>query len=342
MPLAMDNNTKAPVIQVKSSITIELIAAIQYLADRSHHKFPEKLGKTLLNNLSSDSQRMLKLLSGMRLQGLELFEFVIKERAFDDVVLLVQRIKKYDDISFIYTLLGEVLDHNQVREIMSDREKLLQLAEEKPVLFNDNTKGFEQLFYNTRQFKNGIVNLVKEMNNSTLRNKIDSLREDYSKQEEKVKAKLAEKAPMEVTHEIAQRKFKRVLDFKEFFFIPSYFISPHKIRVYCNEAQMIVFELEQRESTSDQIGDGVSQVFKIISDRTRLEILRSIIKEPTYGKLLAERMNLTTATISHHIDVLKSINLVSEKRIKNIKYFEANDEEIRKLFETGIEYLFGK
>jgi DNA-binding transcriptional ArsR family regulator len=71
-----------------------------------------------------------------------------------------------------------------------------------------------------------------------------------------------------------------------------------------------------------------------------LEILRAITSEPTYGKLLAEKLNLTTATISHHIEVLKSVQLIKEKRIKNIKYFEANSEEIKKIFDEGLEYLF--
>lgn len=342
MPLDLDNSTKAPVIQVKSSVAIELAAAIQFLADRNHHKFPEKLANALMGNLSTDSQKMLKVLAGLRLQGLELFEFIIKERAFDDVGLLIQRMKKYDEVNFIYTLLGEVLDHNQVQEVMSSKQNLKKLEEEKPNLVNGNIKSFELLFYNTHKFKADVINLIKEMNNSTLLNKLDSLKADYDKLSEKVSSKLKDKAPMDVTHEIMERQFKRILDFKEFYFIPCYFISPHKIRVYCNDAQMVVFALEQAEDSIEQVGDKVSQVFKIISDRTRLEILRAIAKEPTYGKLLAERLNLTTATISHHVEVLKSEDLITEKRIKNIKYFEANEQEIRRFFDEGIEYLFGK
>jgi DNA-binding transcriptional ArsR family regulator len=342
MPLDLENNSKAPVIQVKSSVAIELVAAIQYLADRSHHKFPEKLASALLSNLSPESQKLLKLLSGMRLQGLELFEFVIKERAFDDVGLLIQRMRKYDDVNFIYTLLGEVLDHLQVEEIMGNKQNLKKLVEEKPMLVNNNLKCFEMLFYNTHKFKADIINLIKEMNNSALLNKLDSLRDEYGKLIEMVNARLKDKAPMDVTHEIMERQFKRILDFQEFYFIPSYFMSPHKIRVYCTDAQMVVFALEQAEDSTEQIGDKISQVFKIISDRTRMEILRAIIKEPTYGKLLAEKLNLTTATISHHVEVLKSINLIAEKRIKNIKYFEANEDEIKRFFDEGIEYLFSK
>lgn len=341
MPLDMEHKN-SPVIQVKNSLAIEVAAAIHFLSDRSHHKFPEKLAGELLSSLSTNSLKLLKLLSGMRLQGQELFEFILKERAFDDVSLLTQKMSTYDDVEYIYTILGEVLDYNQIQEVICRGKSLKTLAEEKPRLVNDNLKCFELLFYNTSQFKADSINLIKEMNNSILKNKLDSLKEDYSKQYHKINARLKDKTPLDVSQEIMNRQFKRIFDFREYYFIPCYFISPHNLRVFCADAQMVVFAMEQSEDSASKIGDSVSQVFRIISDRTRLEILRAIIKEPTYGKLLAERLNLTTATISHHIEVLKSIDLIIEKRIKNIKYFEANEQEIKKYFNEGIEYLFGK
>ncbi len=341
MPLDMEHKN-SPIIQVKNSLTIELAAAIRYLSNKSDHKLSEKLSSALLSNLSTESLKMLKVLSGMRLQGMELFEFIIKERAFDDVSLLTKRMDTYDDVDFIYTILGEELDYNQIQEVICKKKSLKKLEEEKPSLVNDNIKGFELLFYSTHQFKADLIKLIEEMNNRVLKNKLNSIKEDYSKLNQKIYSKLRDKTPLDVSQEIMDRQFKRTFDFSEYYFIPSYFISPHKLRVYCSDAQMVVFAMEQSEDSVGKIGDNISQVFKIISDRTRLEILRAIIKEPTYGKLLAERLDLTTATISHHIEVLKSIDLITEKRIKNIKYFEANEQEIKKHFDEGMEYLFGK
>jgi DNA-binding transcriptional ArsR family regulator len=341
MALDIENKTGDFLIQVQSSVTIELIAAIHYLSDRSHHNFSDDLASSMLNNLSVESLKILRILSGMRLQGLELFEFVIKNRAFDDVKLLMQRISGYDDINFIYTLLGEVVDHGALQQVMADKKELNKLLQEKPNLIND-IKGLEYLFYDTKSFKADIVKLIKEMNNGALLNKMDSLREEYSKLIEKTKVRVKDKRPIDVSQEIMDRQFIRIFDFREFYFIPSYFISPHKIRVFCADAQMVVFAMEQKENAANEVGDRISLVFKIISDRTRLEILKAIIEESTYGKLLAERLNLTTATISHHVEVLKSVNLITEKRKKNIKYFEANEMEIKKLFNEGLEYLFKK
>lgn len=342
MPLYIENSINSPVIKVNSSLTIELAAAIHYLSDRGHHNFSDKLANSLLNKLSIDSLKMLKILSGMRLQGLELFEFIVKERAFDDVEFLIQKISSYDDTNFIYTLLGEVLDYSTIQQVMEDEKNLSKVLQDKPNLTNCNIKEFGLLFYNTKSFKEDIIKLISEMNNNILLNKLDSLNEDYSKHIEKTEMRVNGKNPMDVSQEIMERQFKRKFDFREYYFIPSFFIAPHKIRVFCLDAQMVVFALDQKESPINEVGDRISLMFKIISDRTRLEILRAIISEPTYGKLLAERLNLTTATISHHVEVLKSVQLIKEKRIKNIKYFEANSEEIKKVFDEGLEYLFEK
>jgi DNA-binding transcriptional ArsR family regulator len=342
MPLNLDRESQEYSLEVKSSVTIELVAAIHYLSDRSHHSFSEKLANSMQGRLTPNSVKMLKILSCMRLQGLELFEFIVKERAFDDVEYLRNRISKHEDVDFIYNLLGEVLSHDTIRLAMRNRQELHKLLSEKPELMKDNIKGFEYLFFNTKSFRADIVNLLKEMNNSLLHNKLDSLKEDYSRVIKKTEEIIGDRNPIDVAQEIMDRQFKRFFDFKYYYFIPSYFISPHKLRVFCEESQMVVFALGQENTAANEMGDKAAALYKVMSDRTRMEILKAIIAGPTYGKQMAENLNLTTATISHHVEVLKSINFIAEKRKKNIKYFEANEEVIIRVFEEGLDYLFSK
>lgn len=54
----------------------------------------------------------------------------------------------------------------------------------------------------------------------------------------------------------------------------------------------------------------VIALFKCLSDRSRLQILKSLIQEPMYVELLAERLNLTPPTISFHLKKLESVGLV--------------------------------
>jgi DNA-binding transcriptional ArsR family regulator len=51
-------------------------------------------------------------------------------------------------------------------------------------------------------------------------------------------------------------------------------------------------------------------LFKCLSDRSRLQILKSLVQEPMYVELLAERLNLTPPTISFHLKKLESVGIV--------------------------------
>lgn len=52
------------------------------------------------------------------------------------------------------------------------------------------------------------------------------------------------------------------------------------------------------------------QLFKCLADKSRLQILKSLMKEDMYVELLAERLNLTSATISFHLRKLEAAKAV--------------------------------
>src|SRR5690606_24452519 len=90
---------------------------------------------------------------------------------------------------------------------------------------------------------------------------------------------------------------------------------------------------ELKEKYGTQL-DALVTDLKAIADNTRLNIMYSLAKKPMYIQQLAEELNLTPATISHHIDVLLkseliSINMDVEKNKKI--YYEVNKEKLKTL-----------
>lgn len=55
----------------------------------------------------------------------------------------------------------------------------------------------------------------------------------------------------------------------------------------------------------------VIRLFKCLADRSRLQILRSLIQEDMYVERLAERLGLTSATISFHMKKLEEVGAVT-------------------------------
>jgi DNA-binding transcriptional ArsR family regulator len=69
---------------------------------------------------------------------------------------------------------------------------------------------------------------------------------------------------------------------------------------------------------------GYQDTFKALSDKTRREILDLLkVGEMTAGDISA-KFNMTQATVSHHLSVLKDSQLVSDRKAGKFIYYELN------------------
>lgn len=73
---------------------------------------------------------------------------------------------------------------------------------------------------------------------------------------------------------------------------------------------------------------------KALGDETRLKIINKVAERPMYIQQLAEELDLTPATISHHINLLlrsQLINLIVEADKAKKIYYEVNRDKLREL-----------
>lgn len=68
-----------------------------------------------------------------------------------------------------------------------------------------------------------------------------------------------------------------------------------------------------------------SDTFKALSDPVRLEILNTLKKN---GRMnageISDKFDLSKATISHHLKILREQDLIYEEKEKNFIYYELN------------------
>ena len=84
---------------------------------------------------------------------------------------------------------------------------------------------------------------------------------------------------------------------------------------------LFVNELYQLLEKSRSAQDKILPVLKALSDGSKFDILCSLMKAPKYNLELAEELNLTAATVSHHMNVLLNHRLVDvEKRDGRVYY----------------------
>ena len=68
------------------------------------------------------------------------------------------------------------------------------------------------------------------------------------------------------------------------------------------------------------------KLFKGLADRSRLQILKSLLEEDMYVERLAQRLELTPATVSFHLKKLRDAGAVSSRREQYYTMYSINKE----------------
>ena len=76
--------------------------------------------------------------------------------------------------------------------------------------------------------------------------------------------------------------------------------------------------------------------FKALSDVNRREILRLLRQGSLNAGELAEHFEMTPATLSYHLALLKKAGLIVEKREKNFRQYTLNTS----VFEEVLAYVY--
>ena len=69
---------------------------------------------------------------------------------------------------------------------------------------------------------------------------------------------------------------------------------------------------------------GFQESFKALSDPTRRQIIQLLKKEKLQAGEILEHFDMTGATISHHLSILKEAGLVTSEKSGKYIYYELN------------------
>jgi DNA-binding transcriptional ArsR family regulator len=82
---------------------------------------------------------------------------------------------------------------------------------------------------------------------------------------------------------------------------------------------------------------GMNETLKAISDPVRRDILSMLKDGRKSAGEIAEKFELTGATVSYHLSKLKSADLISEHKVKNFIYYDLNTS----VFEDILRWIYG-
>ncbi|WP_432664819.1 winged helix-turn-helix domain-containing protein [Wukongibacter baidiensis] len=281
--------------------------------------------------LDERDKSFLRKLLDSRLKGRELFEFALYLDELTDVKAIITKIREIEVLDFIYIFFGGELSKKEVELIYNDFGRLDIVLSKNKDFENINKNLLKTLFKETEVFKNDFITILTKIDKYISND--DIIDNDlYFEKVNNIATKLREKTPLNVAQEIMGKKFKRVYDFSYFLFVPSFYFIHKPMRIFNEKTQLLVYPVMELDKAMDSAE--LATILKVIGDKTRLEIIKVLSNRPIFGKQLSKQIGVSTSTISHHLEQLKSIGLIYEERDKNTKYFSLNRNTYKKIVDV--------
>lgn len=94
-----------------------------------------------------------------------------------------------------------------------------------------------------------------------------------------------------------------------------------------------------KESVAQQNTPTVSQIFKALSDDTRIKIAFALSEENELCVCdVANIVGCTTATASHHLRLLRNLGLAKYRKEGKLVYYSLDDEHVKRLIQIAFAH----
>lgn len=95
----------------------------------------------------------------------------------------------------------------------------------------------------------------------------------------------------------------------------------------------------EKNRPSDEIIMDMSELFKVLGDKTRIQILYILIEGEMCVCDIAEYLGITQSAISHQLRVLKSTRLVKFRKEGKTVYYSLDDDHVKNIFDCGLAHI---
>ena len=338
MPMEIYGESSEPVINTFHSPVIELVCALHLLTDAAHHQFELKWAEEMLSSFNEEERNALETIKLFPANGIELLNFVLDSGELINSNVFLEHIEKIDVVDFFYYILNEQIEKTKIERAFTEVKERYKIQEKIKWLIADNQ--LMNIFEHYEKVKADTVLILNKVVKSGFDKKLLQSQEKMLEGIDYIKSHIGKDSIDSILEKISGRPRKFFAGFREYNIIPSYFVSPRFIRVFTGDKLYVVFDCRVTRDKTQAMLNELSTILKVIDDKSRLEILNILVNSKSYGKAIADVVGISTPTVSHHLDILKQAGFVKEEKIRNIKYFYADKEKLKKVVEDLNKYFF--
>jgi len=339
MSLEWDSRSKADEVVVEHfhSTVVEFIAFTSSLLDARKEK--DRLFGQLVNELDKNSAEFQDFWESKTDWSFTfLFNFLLPCPYFHDVELFLEKISTLSDPDFLYHFFGESLPEKQIKELIKDPEKLKYIEDTIWWETDEKKTTMLDILNNLPNFRTNFISLLLAAS-QTRTFKAELANVSNAAQESIDKVKSIDMEPLALAQYIMGKTFRRTSLYQVYYFIPSYFFAANRIRIFDSKTCIIIYGVDAPLVDYRKKSAELEVQLKALSDRNRILILRMLARNKEYGAKIAEYLGITTATVSHHLELLKKSGFVKEEKVGTIKYFSYNQEHAEATLKQLQEFI---
>ena len=89
----------------------------------------------------------------------------------------------------------------------------------------------------------------------------------------------------------------------------------------------------------ERVAAEVAELFRALSDPTRVRIIAALLEGEVNVGMLAERAGISESAASHQLRTLRHMRLVRARKEGRTVYYRLDDDHVTDLFQRGLDHV---
>lgn len=307
---------------------IKLDKEIVNWVEKTTAKIPQAKNKIIAKYFNEESYFGLCLISEIPLLEVETTEAYLNYLKAKDPAYLLMKFTE----SGYGPAASENLNLEKVKNLIENEKEAALFVNEKLNFSSAQKWNLLQFYFNPEKMKVEFIELLewyyKNIFSSDLEwieKKLKKINDTYQENINRYGTKYLEN--------ILDKLIDNPLSGRQNYIAFSYFYETRILNSTLNNGDsfyLIGFRFPEIFAADEEGLLGSLEIFKSLADETRLNIISLLAEKTMYGNELAEQLNLSNATISHHVSKLLMNNIIQAQKEDNKLYFKLNKNKFEK------------
>lgn len=331
----LENDEKMKLKELELEKEVKLNKEIVNWVEENLSKFPADQRKKLEIFFDEESYFGLCLVSDIPSLNINTVEEYLEKISEMEPALIL---KKFVESGYGPT---EDIELEKIKKLIENEKKAADFVNRKLNFSSSQKWNLLQFFFDPLKMKNDFIELLEWYYQNIFSDQMEWIEKKSNKINDNYQENL-NRYGKKYLENILSKFFDDPLEANKVIIAFSYFYESSLLNSLADSGEnffLIGYRFPEIFAGDEEGLLGSLEIFKALADETRLNIISLLAEKTMYGNELAEKLNLSNATISHHVSKLLINNIIKAQKEDNKLYFKLNKKELQGTVLKAVENL---